>query len=146
MKKFKCPIYLTILSSVFFFSQITPGFAQLTQGNQLNQLVQQITRVDTPNRSEAEYRAASKAYQNILNQLDKLEPKELNFEEQIDLDLAVAHVKRQLLRSMTFNCTSRCRSITMLLAPPIAYLSAPEPLESLVFGPLFASWNDCPPY
>jgi uncharacterized protein (DUF885 family) len=96
MKKFKCPIYLTILSSVFFFSQITPGFAQLTQGNQLNQLVQQITRVGTPNRSEAEYRAASKAYQNILNQLDKLEPKELNFEEQIDLDLAVAHVKRQL--------------------------------------------------
>ncbi len=96
MKKFKYSTYLPVLCLVFSFFQIIPGVSQSTPNNQLDQLIQQISQISIPHRSEAEYRAASEAYQNILDQLNKLDPQQLNFEEKIDLDLAIAHVKRQV--------------------------------------------------
>jgi len=75
------------------------AFAQLDatpEGKKLAGLVDRIAKVSTGTQSEAEYRAASKAYTDILSELEKIEPGNLSFDEEIDLELAIAHVKRQL--------------------------------------------------
>lgn len=75
------------------------AFAQLNatgEGAKLAGLVEQIPKVSTGTRSETDYRQASKTYTGILNELKAIKADNLSFDEEIDLELAIAHVKRQL--------------------------------------------------
>ncbi len=87
------------------FSQFLIVFLLLLWGNMLAQnsssqiLIQQveeISKIRIPHHSESEYRAASRAYQKILDELMALSSAQLNFDEKIDLQLAKAHVQKQL--------------------------------------------------
>lgn len=91
---FLFPFFLGTL--IMFIACPNALIGQTIEGDKLNQLVGEITQISIPHRSEAEYRAASKAYQSILEDLSKIDVKQLGFDEQIDHELAVAHVKRQL--------------------------------------------------
>lgn len=90
---------LLILATLLLCFNTQYSLAQLStnaSGNQLATLVEQIAKVSIPTRSEAEYRQASKSYTLILKELQVIKPENLSFEEKIDLELAIAHVKRQL--------------------------------------------------
>ncbi len=100
-----------LLMCCLLFSSLT---AQTSAGQTLNELVDRIAAVSIPHQSEAEYRAASKSYSDILSELQTLDPQQLNFDEQIDLELAVAHVKRQLFEIDT---------LQLYKVRPIGYLS-----------------------
>jgi uncharacterized protein (DUF885 family) len=91
-----------------------PGEAQGAGGDRLRALVDEALSVRTPTRSEAEYRRASLAYSRVLGDLRALDTTRLDFDDRIDRELAIAHVRTRLFE---------IDSIALYRVNPVSYFA-----------------------
>lgn len=107
-----------IFRSFFLLLSFAFGLTSLSGQSQsaeiLQRMVARIATVSIPTKAETEYRQASKSYQEIQNNLDKIDPNRLSLNEKVDFMLAKGYVQRQLFEIDT---------VQLYKVQPVSYFS-----------------------
>lgn len=106
-------LFLTFLWLASCFFTTAPLAAQSSSAaKQLEQLIADLQSITTPTKSKAEYEAAAANSERLLEQAKNINTTQLNLDEQIDLQLAIATAKKNIFE---------IRQIALFTVNPVSY-------------------------